>query len=338
MQNWEYVGLEGYPQDLVPKLYGVQITAGVPCLKYPTVRKQIAPPPDTGVKEPTIKDIEVKHYDRLREEVKSYPFDPKFPIDAIIERFKAIDKMEGYRKWHQDWLDVERKGFLRWRDYWASVHSDCAPKTLLRNIWDILKVDEKRMGLIEGNLKFDYSFFTHQFLESDLPSDFLSTVVSSLLWQFVSVNCYLKENSILLKSLSPKGIKKVTRMRFIKSERIPKKRIESEIKRYIKATDEIENLAQSAGSGAEMLYMYVDMMNSESVNKLYELKDIRYDKLDANVYKKFVGLLKERVNKLEDYIFKHYYDIYENVDFLSDRGRKLASDLISVEILETVKA
>lgn len=294
--------------------------------------------PGKGPKQLTFEEVEKDYYLDIKTTLDSAKIPLKFTTDEIVEAIRKIDH-EVFKKRHEKWIELQR----RYRNLWDNLCViEFTDRKFLFYLWDVFTIEEKIEKFCKGDLDYDYDFFLQLFLRSELDPNFLSTIISGLMWDWVSGQATLfevdelKRNIISMKTTGRHIIKQgkeITRADFLRIGRFKGKKAEKALDYFSKRVNQISKLSDLNMTARELLYTYIDAQNSDDVNDLRAVKEIKIDRLDMTIYKQLLSSYVEATNTLRGFLFENYYGFCCQVSFLSKNSRNFLSDIISAEVL-----
>jgi hypothetical protein len=290
----------------------------------------------------TREKIEEEQYKQIGEDMEKsgIPRPKGFDINSIVCKFKEIDR-KAFKKEREEWLTLEMDIRLARRMLLISLRERNLIKTLA-NTWEFIKSKEKGLDLNEESGLDNYYFISRLFLNSDLPTDFLSSMSSSTLWVWAAHKCMSQQTKKFFSEISNLSEKKLSKKAFIlgsRSKRLSMIGFFKLFMAYLKTMDEIEAKINNVEDGKRNLYFYIDLWNCDSIEDVRKMKKIKMEKLeDIALYERLNATLVESVEEIKDYLFKNHFSACKNLSFLPPESRKMMDELISVDILGVKEA
>lgn len=277
-------------------------------------------------KELTIKDVEEMYYASLKEDIsKAESLLPKkFSVDDIVERIKIINSKKEYEQRYKQWLENQHKLFIKLREIGRAKAMDNA-FDFIRFTKEFIALHEKKMEIeIKNYREINYPYLVSQFLESNLPNNFLSNTCGSILWEWVATNCHILEGQKIKKEF-PKVVR----------ARVKLKKLIQFFDNYIDNLKTLLSWVSYIQESRENLLLYVDLHNSKTIDDVFVLKEIKIENVNKEIYTKAIQTLENNIENLKSQLWGKYPDVCQKVNFVGEDERKFMSDIMAVNILET---
>lgn len=275
----------------------------------------------TVASELTIEQLKEERYTSLKEKFVrdctdlSLKFKPEDVVNVIKKREETI-----LRKQTEEELSLQRKKRIEFRVIRKFIDSRDWKRALFHTK-AFLEYDKKLEDFHQKIEMENYSFFSRQFLNSNLSPETLEMIHSSILWEVG-----------LLRGVPYQIWKTINELKKIKGDM---RMFVVTINNYLDAVAQIREITANVSSKRDALYICIDLYNCEFPDEFGEIKRIRTEKIDQTAYQKRAEKLSESTGELRNYFIRTYPQICEKISFVPAPEKKFMTDIISIDILGT---